>query len=513
MRYRHWLDGDGMVCSLRFGREGVHFTNRFVRTRKLQDEEAVGRFLYRGFGTAFRGDRLRRNLMLEPPVNVSVYPYAGRLLALGEQTLPYELDPGTLATRGEYDFRGALNEVTPFSAHAKLDRGLLNFGVAFSATRPALNVFEFDAAANLVSRRRYPLQYPHSIHDFGFTPHRVLFFLSPFLMNFERFSKGGASVMESLSWQPELGSHIFVAPRAGSQSEPFTVEAGAGYCLHVINCFEDAGRLAIDVLLLDAPVYSEYQPVPDLFATAPLCRPARFVIDQETRAIVETRAMDYSLAQDFPSIDVARAGRAYDDFWMLGISQRAKPGRKFFDQLAHGSWPVRRRGRHLYCATRGIPVRRALLRRPSARSRRRGGDLRALRSRFELRLDRPVRSFQRGGRPDRVNPSAPPRASRIPCSLRSRDEARRPPVTVPTLRRWIAIGFLALLLNAAYVWAFAFPTVFYMTNVLAHLALGVALSAGLVWLLRRNFRGCRCAARRCPLRRYHRGRRHQIQAQ
>ena len=48
--------------------------------------------------------------------------------------------------------------------------------------------------------------------------------------------------------------------------------------------------------------------------------------------------MDYSLAQDFPSIDVARAGRAYDDFWMLGISQRAKPGRKFFDQLAHGSW-------------------------------------------------------------------------------------------------------------------------------------------------------------------------------
>jgi len=166
----------------------------------------------------------------------------------------------------------------------------------------------------------------------------VLFFLSPFLMNFERFSKGGASVMESLSWQPELGSHIFVAPRAGSQSEPFTVEAGAGYCLHVINCFEDAGRLVMDVLLLDAPVYPEYQPVPDLFATAPLCRPVRFVIDQGTRALVETRAMDYSLAQDFPSIDVARAGRAYDDFWMLGISQRAKPGRKFFDQLAHGSW-------------------------------------------------------------------------------------------------------------------------------------------------------------------------------
>ena len=29
--YRHWLDGDGMVCALRFEPEQVHFTNRFVR--------------------------------------------------------------------------------------------------------------------------------------------------------------------------------------------------------------------------------------------------------------------------------------------------------------------------------------------------------------------------------------------------------------------------------------------------------------------------------------------------
>src|SRR5262249_10542541 len=32
------------------------------------------------------------------------------------------------------------------------------------------------------------------------------------------------------------------------------------------------------------------------------------------------------------------AGSAYDEFWMLGISAAGRPGRKFFDQLAHGSW-------------------------------------------------------------------------------------------------------------------------------------------------------------------------------
>jgi tetratricopeptide (TPR) repeat protein len=59
-------------------------------------------------------------------------------------------------------------------------------------------------------------------------------------------------------------------------------------------------------------------------------------------------------------------------------------------------------------------------------------------------------------------------------------------MSVPTLRKWTAIGFLILLLNAAYIWAFAFPTVFYMTNVLAHLGLGLALSLMLLRLLGRD---------------------------
>jgi all-trans-8'-apo-beta-carotenal 15,15'-oxygenase len=337
-RYRHWLDGDGMVCSLRLTDEGVRFTNRFVRTRKLIEEDLAGRFLYRTFGTSFSGDRLRRNVMLESPVNVSVYAYAGRLLAMGEQTLPYELDPLTLETLGEYDFEGALNEISPFSAHAKCDSGLINFGVSFSATQPMLNVYEFDAAGALLRRRRYPLRFQHSIHDFGFTPRHVAFFLSPLLMNFQRFWRDRVSVMESLTWEPELGSRILVAPRVGCDEEPFTVEAGGGYCLHVINCFESGPCLVMDILLLDSPIYSEYQLVPDLFTDVPRCRPVRYLIHLQSRTLVETYAMDYGQAPDFPAVDVTRGGRTYKDFWMLGMSARGNPGRKFFDQLAHGSW-------------------------------------------------------------------------------------------------------------------------------------------------------------------------------
>src|SRR5215212_5327003 len=95
LRYRHWLDGDGMVCALRFEGGRAHFTSRFVRSAKLAAEEEAGRPVFRGFGTSFEGDRLKRGVMLETPANVSVYPYAGALLAFGEQGLPYELDPST----------------------------------------------------------------------------------------------------------------------------------------------------------------------------------------------------------------------------------------------------------------------------------------------------------------------------------------------------------------------------------------------------------------------------------
>ena len=52
------------------------------------------------------------------------------------------------------------------------------------------------------------------------------------------------------------------------------------------------------------------------------------------------------------------------------------------------------------------------------------------------------------------------------------------------LLQWAAILFIVLLVNTAYISAFASPTIFYMGNVLLHFVLGVALTVALVFLLR-----------------------------
>ena len=54
------------------------------------------------------------------------------------------------------------------------------------------------------------------------------------------------------------------------------------------------------------------------------------------------------------------------------------------------------------------------------------------------------------------------------------------------LAKWQGFFFIVLLLNTTYVAAFATPSIFYMTNVLIHLGLGLALGIGLVFLLRKD---------------------------
>src|SRR5258708_256252 len=79
-RYRHWLDGDGLVCRLNFGDGAINFTNRFIRSTKFVQEENTNRPIFRTFGTAFESDQLKQGMALESPVNISIYTFNRTLL-------------------------------------------------------------------------------------------------------------------------------------------------------------------------------------------------------------------------------------------------------------------------------------------------------------------------------------------------------------------------------------------------------------------------------------------------
>jgi all-trans-8'-apo-beta-carotenal 15,15'-oxygenase len=339
-RYRHWLDGDGMVCRLRISPDDVDFANRFVRTNKFTLEQQLGRPVFRTFGTAFPGDALKRGIALESPANVSIYSFHGSLLAFGEQSLPWELNPNTLETIGLYTFGGMLNDMSPFSAHVKFDPKtgeMFNFGTFFSGAQSRLCLYCFEHNGSLRRRASHPMKRPSSIHDFGLTHSYFVFYISPHFLDVNAMTRGNLSLMDALEWHPEFGSELQVFSRDTCEHVASIALPGK-YCLHLTNCFEQNEQVVVDVIEFERPVYDQYQPLPDLFSEVSTGGPVRFIVDLHSKTLVSRQEIPYRLAPDFPTLNPALATEPYDDFWMLGVSQTGRSGRKFFDELVHVRW-------------------------------------------------------------------------------------------------------------------------------------------------------------------------------
>jgi len=336
--WRHWLDGDGLVSALALEGGNARYRNRFVRSDKLRQEEEAGRPLFRAFGTTFEGDRLEHGMGLESPVNVNIAPFAGNLLAFGEQGLPWRLDPETLETLEEWDFDRALRAISPFAAHPNFDPAtgeMFNFGISFAGDSPTLYLYRFAADGSRLYRRRHALDHPLSIHDFGLSSRFAVFYLAPYVLDVEQVVEGGRNLSEALSWQPELGTQMLWMDRE-TGCPAGRANLGSNYCLHLIAAVDHEDHLRVDILEMDRPVYDQYS-VPGLFPDARTAIPVRYVIDPDGE-VIERRSLPYSEMCDFPQIDPRRLGGDYDEFWMLGIADSARPGPKFFDQLIHANW-------------------------------------------------------------------------------------------------------------------------------------------------------------------------------
>jgi len=361
-RYRHWLDGDGRVVAVHFPGDGgtPYATARYVGTAKRLEEEKEGRAIYRAFGTAFSGDRLVRGVALASPANVSIVPWQGRLIASGEQGLPYDLDPETLETRGEYTFGGKLNPLSPLAAHPKLDPHtgeLIHFGASFAGAQPSVTLYRFAPDGALSLRKRIPLDRPAVIHDFAVSERFCLFHLSPYVIEVGPLLAEGKSLFDCLVCREELGSRLLVVDRETGE-EVATIPLDGGYCLHLANAWDqslpEGDRLTVDLFELDQPAYEQYQPLPGLFDTVSPGRLVRLEIDLSAGIVISQRTSSYEESPDFPAIDPRHFARPIDEVWALGISACGRKGTKFFDRIVHLDWN-RSEGPHdLWIAPPGI---------------------------------------------------------------------------------------------------------------------------------------------------------------
>ncbi|WP_234331162.1 carotenoid oxygenase family protein [Streptomyces sp. NRRL F-4474] len=174
-----------------------------------------------------------------------VIEHAGRLLALSEAALPFELT-ADLETVGAYDFGGKLR--TAMTAHPKEDpvTGELHF-FASSPFPPYLIHHVASADGKVLESQEVPGASAALKHDFAITEHYVVFLEGS--VTFDPAEHSGIPY----GWDDEQVSRIGVMPRTaagtggGRAREIRWFEIGQGYGMHFANAYEDTyGRIVVE---------------------------------------------------------------------------------------------------------------------------------------------------------------------------------------------------------------------------------------------------------------------------
>ena len=242
-------NGDGVVSMFRFHGGRVDFAIRAVRTERFELEAAAGRALFGMYRNPFTDDPAvaGRDRTL---ANTNVVFHGGRLLALKEDGLPYEVDPDTLKTRGRWDFGGRIRSET-FSAHPKIDPAtgeMISFGyeaAGLASRTMSLQVIAPDGT--LAREELFEAPYVSFQHDFSVTADHIIFTLMPTTTSLQRMQAGQTHWV----FDPALPIEVGIMPRNGSVRDLRWFRAPGRGVGHMLNAFSDGSKVHLDTFVSD----------------------------------------------------------------------------------------------------------------------------------------------------------------------------------------------------------------------------------------------------------------------
>ncbi len=300
---RHWFFGDGMVHAFTLARGRASYRNRWVRTHKWRAERAAGRALLPDYPKPSLSGLAIRDTGV---ANTNIVWHAGKLLALEEGHLPFELDPATLATRGVERFRGTLKG--RFTAHPKTDPRtgeLLFFGYSTEGPfSPAMSWGTVQPDGRVGKFESFQAPYCAMVHDFAVTARHVLFPVMPLTGSFWRAVTRG----RPFAWEPELGGHVGLLRRDEGVASLRWFRVESCYVFHVLNAWDEGDRGVADVLQNVAPPLCPLADgrQPDEAATR--ARLVRWTLDRGAGTDAFTREGLDDAHGEFPRMDERRAG-------------------------------------------------------------------------------------------------------------------------------------------------------------------------------------------------------------
>jgi carotenoid cleavage dioxygenase len=239
----HLFDGDGLVHAFRFDDGRVRYRSRFARTDSLLFDEKRG-----------PSKQHTINLQVADPdpdapfrvqANTNAVFHAGRLLAMEENGLPFEMDPRSLESVGWLRFRDPMLGMS-VSAHPKIDGRTGQMWIhGYQPVPPFVQLYAIEPDGRCSLAEAVETPYPVMMHDLAITEHYVILLLCPVLFDLR---EGG--FREWIRWAPEKGLRFGVRERTPGAPVRWFDAPTPAFIFHPGNAYEDG-----DVIRMDACSY------------------------------------------------------------------------------------------------------------------------------------------------------------------------------------------------------------------------------------------------------------------
>ncbi|TVU12426.1 hypothetical protein EJB05_46070, partial [Eragrostis curvula] len=249
-----YYEGHGMLHAVYFnkislGEWKISYKNKYVDsdTFQLEREKNEVTFLPSADGqpyatlVAFVLNLLRFGKAVKDSANTNIFEHAGRVFAVSENHLPYEININNLNTLGPYNINGAWDQ--PFTSHPKKiqETGeLVIMGTNIEKPHYVLGVISSDGEKLL---HKVDLKFDEGkfIHDIGVTNKYNIIMDYPLKFGILRTFLGKPFIENDMDGKSRIG----VMPCFGNAESIkwFDVENHCSY--HLFNCFEDGNEVVV----------------------------------------------------------------------------------------------------------------------------------------------------------------------------------------------------------------------------------------------------------------------------
>lgn len=302
----HFFGGDGMIHALSFKGGQVCYQNKWIRTNKFNLERDARRSLFAGFREFGKSDPSVQNMRAES-ANTNIISHGGKLLALQEAGMPYQLNPETLETIGAMSFDGQLKN--SMTAHPKIDHvtgELIFYSYINPIETECIYYYVASKDGNITKCEKVDIPYLSLLHDFAITKDYVIFPLFPLVMSYQRMFTGG----ELYQWEPELGSYFGIMPRDGNNQDVVWIHVPEASCLsiHTVAAYQEGNLVILDTMLADniPSGANGFTADADSFPNYL----TRWVFDISTKSFISKTVLD-DIPGEFPRIDDRFMGTKY----------------------------------------------------------------------------------------------------------------------------------------------------------------------------------------------------------